>query len=479
MGLKIKIGVLFVLLLSLTGYAQEDTHIVDSLRSVLPTQEGREKVLTMIELTWEFYDISYDDCLNWGERAIKEAQNLGLKDLEADAFYAIGMQYGYHGDLDLVQENLREAFRLHEMLGNEARAFEDIWNQARFEQSNGNIDTSLSMYQKVLSFAEKRLDSLAMAQAYSNIAILHYQKLDFASADTNFKNSLELYKSIHDTVMTIRTQANIANLYMESGKYSEARSLFRYVISRMEEMGDYGWLMNVYKNYGQLYVKDIVNFDSASYYFEQAYSTGELLIENGIDVPIPDFVNIIVEIGNTAYNQGNFQEAIEKYKEAFQLADSVSYITGKMFACMGLGSAYSFLAMPKESLYYLNLFFELEAKSGITIAHSSMKFPLMLNYARLGMLNDLESELSDIEDEFDGLLRENADLYEQNDLLQSEVAELVQQHDDQSTQIQSLQSQRNHYRLAFFGLLAIMLFTAILFVAYKIVRKNRPKIEKG
>ena len=469
-------GILVFVCLPLVSFTQDDTHVVDSLLSVVENQEGREKIKTMIELTWEFYDISFDDCLNWGERAIKGALNLGYEDLEADAFYALGMQYGYHGDLDLAQEKLREAFGLYEILGNEAKAFEGLWNQARFEQNNGSVDTALEIYQRVLSFAEKRHDSLAMAQTYTNMAVIQYQKLDFVSADVSFKNSLDLYRFINDTVMIIRIQANIANLYMESGKYSEARKLFRFAISQMEEMGDYGLLMNVYKNYGQLFVKEMINYDSAKYYFEKAYSTGEFLIENGINVPVPDMVNTIVELGNTEYYQEHYKEAIEIYKEAFALSDSISYITGKMFACMGLGASYSYIAMPTEALHYLNLFFDMEAKSGITIAHYSMKFPLMLSYARLGRFDDLEFELGAIKDEFDGLFRENADLYEQNDLLQGEVADLLHQYESQSSQIKALQTQCNHYRLAFFGLLAIMLFVVVLLVAYKIVRKNRIKV---
>ena len=68
------------LLFATAAFAQMDTRIVDSLENILPTQEGREKVLTMIELTWEFYPISFDDCINWGEKAMKEAQNQGLAD---------------------------------------------------------------------------------------------------------------------------------------------------------------------------------------------------------------------------------------------------------------------------------------------------------------------------------------------------------------------------------------------------------------
>ena len=83
------INILLLMLLATTGIAQE-THVVDSLQDVLATQEGREKVKTMMELTWEFYDISFDDCIAWGEKAIKEANALGYDDLEAKANYVVG-----------------------------------------------------------------------------------------------------------------------------------------------------------------------------------------------------------------------------------------------------------------------------------------------------------------------------------------------------------------------------------------------------
>lgn len=462
--------------LSLNAFSQEETRVVDSLLRVLGHQEGRDKVLTMIELTWEFYDISYDDCIDWGEKAINEAQNQCFKDLEADAMYALGMQYGYHGDLDLSQEKLREAFRLHEIVGNEARAFEDLWNQARFEQKNGNIDTSFQIYEKVLVYAEKRQDSIAMAQVYTNMAIIQHQKNDFVQAEKNLKKCFDIYNSIPDTVWVLRTETNMAGIYMEWGKYSEAKRLFLDAIPKMEAIGDYGILVSVYKNYGQLFVKQTMDFDSAKYYFEKAYSIVELLEENEIIVPITDKVNILVELGNSDYNQDNYLEAIEKYKEAFDLAESNAYYAGQLQACMGLGTAYSCLAKPSESLYYLNLFFELEEKSGITIAHSSMRLSLMLNYARLGKFDELESELSDFEEDYNGILRENVDIYDQLQDLQNEVSGLFNEYDSQNIQIQTLQAQRNHYRLAFFGLLAIVLFMAVLFVAYKIVRKKRLKV---
>ena len=100
-----------------------------------------------------------------------------------------------------------------------------------------------------------------------------------------------------------------------------------------------------------------------------------------------------------------------------------------------------------------------------------------MNYARLGKFDEMESELKDFKEEYEALQRENNDLYDQLSALQNETQGLLQQYESQNDQIQTLQSQRNQYRLAFFGLLAIALFSVVLMIAYKIVRKKRVKIK--
>ena len=58
-------------LLSSWAVAQEGVQVVDSLESVMAKQEGREKVLTMIELSKAFFDFSFDDCVDWSEKALR------------------------------------------------------------------------------------------------------------------------------------------------------------------------------------------------------------------------------------------------------------------------------------------------------------------------------------------------------------------------------------------------------------------------
>lgn len=481
MGLKIKIGVLFVLLLSLTGYAQEDTRIVDSLRCVLPSQEGREKVLTMIELTWEFYDISYDDCLDWGEKALKEAQNLGLKDLEAKANYVLGIQYAYHGDLDLAKEYLSQAYSQFTSLGDTKNAFESLWNLATYEMTLGSIDTAYAVYEDALALAMQMNDTSAYAYVISNMGLIWYKR-DNPEMSLRYNSEAKaLFEVIGDEQRVCRMQSNIAVIYMERGRYDEARSIYWSILPRFEAYGDNHYTFLACKNIGAIYENAFINYDSALFYLQKAidcggkpmpYKENEIFLSN-------EKSGAMVEMGNIMAKRGEYADAIATYNEALLLAESNAYYQGQMEACVGLINVYAQTGQAAKAIQYYQRYSELEKASGITHMRSALSKPLIVAYARLDRFEEMSDELDALDELRMAQLRENADLYEQNDLLQDEVADLVQQHDDQSTQIQSLQSQRNHYRLAFFGLLAIMLFIVGLLIAYKIVRKNRAKIEKG
>ena len=60
------------------AFAQDDTRIVDSLENVLSTQQGDEKIKTMIQMVWAFYDVSFDDGIEWGEKALQQSHELGM-----------------------------------------------------------------------------------------------------------------------------------------------------------------------------------------------------------------------------------------------------------------------------------------------------------------------------------------------------------------------------------------------------------------
>ena len=479
MGLKIKIGLAVLLLLSLMGFAQEETRVVDSLLNVLPSQQGREKVLTMIELTWEFYDVSYDDCIDWGEKAIKEAQNQGFADLEAKANYALGVQYAFHGDMDLAKIYLRQAHAQFMTLADTKNAFESLWNLATYEMSFGSIDTAYLVYEEALPMAKQLNDTSAYASVISNMGLIWYKRGDLKMSLQYNTEAKGLFEAVDDSLNVLRLKSNIATIYLDRGRYDEARWIYWDILPRFEAYGENYYSFLVCKNMGVIYENTYVNYDSALFYFQRAMDYGESPLaykENAVSLN-NEISGALVEMGNVMEHQGNHAEAIAKYEEALALAENSGYLYGQMEACVGLGKIFSKLGQASKSLQYFNRYFELEQKSGLLQLRPTFRKALSLDYARLGMMKELEAELSVFDSSISELQRENNGLSDENGDLQTKFSDLLQQYDSQNHQIQPLQSQRNHYRMAFYGLLCLCLAAAVLYIAYKIVRKNRKKCE--
>ena len=460
------------------AFAQDDTRIVDSLENVLSTQQGAERIKTMIQMVWAFYDVSFDDGIEWGEKALQQSQELGMTELEAEATYALGVQYGYHNDLDLAQDYLKESFRLYKQVDNEIKAFDALWNQAYFELLLGNMDTAYVAFQKVFSVAEQHHDSLACAQVSANMAFIQYQKNDFEGAISSFLFSKAFYESINDSTAIAEVDLNLATIYGECGRSIEAKKLFVSVIPRLEAFRNYYYMLLAYKNYGLLLERYLINYDSADYYFKKALEVANLedVSRQDRQTIVNSKADVLVELGNMAVLKKQVQLALSYYEEALFLAESNVYHFGQMHAMVGLGQLYAQQGQASKSLQYLDRYAKEASRSGITMMESAVKKALILDYARLGRFAEMENELDYLDEQRAALTRENGDISNQIRALRSEVENLVIQSESQNDQIQTLQTQRNHYRLAFFGLLVIVLSMLVFFITYKIIRKKRAKV---
>ncbi len=472
------IGVFFVLALAVS--AQEEMRVVDSLGSVLATQEGREKVLTMIELTWEFYDVSFDDCIRWGEKAIKEANALGYKDLEAKSNYVLGIQYAHHADLDLAKDHLTRSYVLNEALSDTANMFEALWSMATYELLLGRTDSSTMYYNKALLIAERLKDSLLCAQVYSNMAINSYKKGDFATALDYYHYCKKVYKALGMEQMEIQVATNIATIYFEIGKPLEAKRIFESLLPDLEALEDYYILQTIYKNIGSLYAREIINYDSAMLYFEKSMYYADCHVKQRNDEGLMRKLksDLLSEMAFVSSNRGNNEAALNYYFEALSLAEKESHFSGQMMACIGLGEIYSKTGQHEKSIKYFDRFFELAAMFDDVTIRASVRVPLILDYARLGRYEDLEKELRNIDDERAALVRENADLHERNFSLEETIADLLTRVEQQDAANSALQADFKRCRLTFYGSLAIAIAALLVWAVAKILKhyfSNRAK----
>lgn len=463
--------IFLLMLLATPGIAQE-TRIVDSLQEAYASQEGREKVKTMIELTWDFYDVSFDDCISWGEKAVKEANTLGYGDLEAKANYVLGIQYAHHADLDLAKDYLRRSYAQNMALADTANAFEALWSIATYELTLGNVDSSAIAYDKALNLAEQLKDSLSIVHIFLNQAAIHHQKSEYQQSLNIYIKAKRVATDLGATSLAMQAHSNIATVYMESGKPVEAKEMFLSLLPQLEANEDYWFMQNVYMNLGSLYVNDFVNYDSAMHYFEKSIHCADFQVQRPFEQNRMRVLksDVLSEMANISFLRGDSHAALKGYAEALALAEAENHLTGQMIACAGFGKIYAQLGQASKSMAYLNRYYELEAKTGVTKMHIAVRLPLVLNYARLGRFDELEKELRDIDEERAAFLRENVDLHDRNHELEETVENLVRRMEEQDAQNEALQTRLRRCRMAIFGCLALALATLLGWIAAKIVK---------
>lgn len=468
--MKRVINILILSFLTTFIFAQDETRVIDSLESVMAKQEGREKVETMMELSKAFFDYSFDECIDWGEKAIQEATQFRDEELMAKSYWKIGMRYLNHYELDLALENYNKAL---ELLKNkeDSELLEDVLNyKGRVELFMGEMDSAIMTYQYALRVSENLGDELNCADVINNMAYIYYQQDDMDKSLEYFKEARKRFEMVQDTLSIAQCDNNISNIYVERQQFDEALSLLQKVIPVFDHYQDEASLAHAYQNLGTAYASGFVKCDSALVYLQKSIVCAE---------NVGDQITLIedeLELAGVMRQLNREGEAISLYQSALHSSEAMGYTIGMMEAYKNLGIHYNIVGDFTTSAVYLKRCMDLASEKGNQLYVNTVRPYLIADYARLGQLMEMKKELGLMQDEYLGIVNENNALSDELSRIQSNVEGLLEQYESQSEQIQTLQSQRNHYRLAFFGLLAIALFALALLIAYKIVRKKRAKV---
>ena len=455
---------------SISSFAQDEMRTIDSLESVMAKQEGREKVETMIELSRIFVDFSFDDCISWGEKAIKEAKRLQDEELMAKAFWKIGLRYLHHYEFDLAHDQFVTALKILEGQ-KDSELLVDVLNYKGYvELFMGEIDSALVTIQRNLQVSESFGDELNCADLVNNLAYIHFQQNDFDKAMECFQDARQRYAHVQDTLSVAQCDNNISNIYVQWQQYDEAQILLQKAIPVFEQNGDEASLAHAYQNLGTIYATGHVNLDSALVYLRKSISCAEM---------VGDQVTLVedeIELANVLKLLNRNSEAIGLYQSALHSSETMGFLNGMLGAYKNLGIYYNETGDFTTSAIYLKRCMDLASEKGNQLFVNSVRPYLIADYAHMGHFAEMKKELGLFTDDYESILNESSLLDEELAQLRDNAAGLLQQYESQNNQIPILQKQRNHYRLAFFGLLTIVLAALVFIAAYKFVRKKRTKV---
>lgn len=457
--------------LSLTAFAQEEEmYVIDSMRNVMEKQEGASKIETMAELARALFDVSYDDCISLGEKAIIEAEKLGDEELLSWTHWKLGKRFMNHYDFDLAHEHFEKALELLENKEESEWLMYALNSKGHVEILMGDLDLALSTCQKNLSVSENLGDELNCADVLNNLAYIHIQQDNIDKAMGCFKEARLRYEHAGDVLSVAQCDNNISNIYVQRQQYDEAMALLKQTIPVFEQNEDEASLAHAYQNLGTVYASGHVNLDSALFYLHKSIVCAE---------NVGDQITLIedeLELANVLKHLNREKDAISLYQSALHSSETMGYAIGMLEAYKNLGIHYNETGDFTTSAVYLKRCMDMASEKGNQLYVNSVRPFLIADYAHMGHFAEMKKELGFFTDNYEDIVNESCILDEELASVRGNAEDLLTQYESQNKQLQSLQTQRNQYRLAFFGLLVIVFSILVFFAAYKIVRKNRAKV---
>jgi len=269
---------------------------IDSLKNVLPQQEGRERVLTLNELTFAY-----------GNRAPRQAVTYGLEaytliqDEPADSVYAatrqwLGSAYRGLGMLDSAEYYLSESLAINVELG-EKRA------------------TAINQYNLSTVYIEQLRNEEALALLLE--ACSYFEE-----------NELRTYLNLVPALGT---------LYRRMGQDEQARTVMEKGLETARQQTDRDPIGEAFLLVNLAKVVSTAPFSDDSLGIIYNLEAAETFRTYGLANPLRATLN---DLAATYVELDQFEPALPIYEESLQLAQQLGVTEGELYAHAGLGIAY-------------------------------------------------------------------------------------------------------------------------------------------
>jgi tetratricopeptide (TPR) repeat protein len=231
----------------------------------------------------------YPSALKYFMQALNIYQQLSMRENEAMVLSNIGMTYHALSDSAKAFMYYMKAFKIDEQANNKTNLAHDYQHIGVLYEDDNKFDEALVYYQKALKLNQEINDERNIAANLVSIAGIYRNHKDYSSAYKNINDALRIYNVLSDNY-------NVAALLNEKGKiYADCTSLF---------------LIQQHINVAEKYQTALL-YQQQALHFAQGTKSYSLTAK------------ILEDISDTYKKNGQFEKALNTYKEAVALRDTI------------------------------------------------------------------------------------------------------------------------------------------------------------
>jgi serine phosphatase RsbU (regulator of sigma subunit)/Tfp pilus assembly protein PilF len=300
---------LTLIILSFFGCAQSFATKLDSLKSILKTTAGKEKVEILNTICDSYVYVNPDSAMRYGELGLELAKKTGYRLFEAAILTNIGNIYVQSGEYAKALDRYIEAEKIYDEIKEVRSKIPTIINIGYVYELQNVFDKALEQYQLALSVSKEGGYKNSEAEIYGHLGSLYYTQKDKEKALEYFSLSLKANQETDNIPGIMEGLNNVAIIYQELGRYEEALQNFRTDLKYAEKSGIKTDIIAILHNIALVY-KDGKKYNEALRYLDSSI----VIARN-----IRDFGKL-QEVYSTTSEIYKKQNNIEKSFEYFQLS---------------------------------------------------------------------------------------------------------------------------------------------------------------
>jgi len=421
---------LFFLFFGITVIAQDSS--VDSLKALLRSQaQDSSRVNTLNEIAYTIHRDDPDEAIRYSTEARKLAELLSVPGGEALANKNIGLGYYMQGEFAEAVRYWEQSQALYEELGDDQMVANLLSNMGAIYFHTGKSVEAIELWLPALKMAEELADSTRIGTLLLNIGLIYSEM-----------------PSTYDTALNYNFRA------IELGRAMDNKELVGVATV----------------NQGHVYHRK-EELDSALYYFEKSLT----IFTSSIDI-----ASALNFIGNIYSEKEDYQKALTYQQDALELAWRENAQKERVGILLGLAQTFQNLEKPTEAVEYYREAEILAESIGMNHELSIAYEGLATNYAEvmdypnaykyLSLQNTVDDVIYRIDQE--NIATELMNSY-QMEKKQSEITLYQQQ-----SEIDQLKSKRQKAIIVSSGFLGLILLAMIfaVFTRMRYIRRTNEKI---
>lgn len=433
MKLRELISLLFFFFFTTNLLAQQNA---DSLIYAVQTSpDDTSKVNLYNEICTQVRASDPDKALLYFNEGLKLAERLNFKKGIADLYHNAGVIQYLISDYKNASEFYEKALDIRKEMKDIKGMASTQNNMAVIFRIQGNYEKALEYYMMSYKNEETFGITKGMASALTNIGIVYYSLKNYDKCIEHYKKALVIAEKLDEKKNIALTLNNLGLAYDDKGDVELAIETYIRAQKLLEEIDNKKGLASTTNNIGLLYERK-GKLEKALEYYVKALQMN--IATNDLEYISNSYHNI----GSCYKNMGQFEKSFENYKKGLEIAQENGILNNVSLCYSGLSELYKAMGNYREAYdYYLKF---ADTKDSIFNTENSQRI--------IEMQTKYETETKE--------------------------KEIVLLQKDKALQEADLANQKLLSYLIFGGLILALVFFAVLFNRFRVIKAQKNIIEE-